>query len=157
MKEFFRQKRGSWLSPLMNRWRDLQPERKWMSILVLQNLADWCMYSQGENLFTANLQLNESRMGCICLNHCGLRCLRPRQLFQGWLHGQLRCMAGALQLSRGLLSVLNLIPHRVINKLLLITMWAVKDPFSSLLPTAAFDTVRPRLLLLFTQKLLQDH
>lgn len=53
----------------------------------------------------------EGRMSCVCLAHCGLRCLRPEQLFQGQLHVQQRCMAVALQLRRGLLSVLYLIPQ----------------------------------------------
>lgn len=82
----------------------------------------------------------EGRMSCVCLARCGLRCLRPEQLFQGQLHVQQRCMASTLQLSWGLLSVLYLIPQWVINKLLLITMGAVKDPFSSMFPTAAFGT-----------------
>lgn len=77
----------------------------------LLKLADRVVYSQGENTLSANFQLMESKMSCACLTHCGLRCLRPEQLFKGRLHVQRRCMAGALQLSRGLLSVLNLIPQ----------------------------------------------
>lgn len=127
-----------------------------MSFMDLQKLAEWIVHSQGESTFSANPQLTESRMGCVCLTHCGLRCLMPEQLFQGQLHIQQRCMAGALQLSRGLLSVLNLIPQWVINKVLLITMGAVKYPFSSLLPIAAFGTTRPCSLLLSSQKLSQN-
>lgn len=122
----------------------VQRNSKWVSCMDPQKLADWwshsIVHSQGEGKSSANPQLMEGRMSRVCSAHCGLRCLRPEQLFQGQLRVRRRCMAGALQLSRGLLSVLYLIPQWVINKLLLITMGAVKDPLSSLLPTAAFGT-----------------
>ena len=69
------------------------------------------MYSQGEGKSSANPQLMEGRMICVRSAHRGLRCLGSEQLFQGQLHVQPRCMEVALQLSRGLLSVLYLIPQ----------------------------------------------
>lgn len=107
------------------------------------------MHIQKE-LKCSNPHLMESGMSSVCPVHGGLRCLRPEQLFSGHLRAQQRCMTTALQLRRSLLSVLYLIPQCVINKALLITVGAVKDPLSSLLPTAA---QQPYSLLLLSQKL----
>lgn len=108
----------------------------------LLKLADWwchwIVYSWGGGKSSANPQLMEGRMICVCLAHCGLRCLRHEQLFQGQRHVQQHCTDVALQLSWSLLCVLYLIPQWVINNSLLITMGAVKDPFFFTAPYRSF-------------------
>lgn len=98
----------------------------------------WILHSQEKRRTQCWSTADGGQDGLCPLGPLWTQVLEPEQLFQGQLHGQQHCMAGALQLSRGLLSVLYLIPRWVINKVLLITMEAVKRSFFFKAPHCSF-------------------
>lgn len=109
-------------------------------------LNDWLMQPIGELAVGAAAQLSGGGAGHAVsvwpTEDSGVG--RPEQLFWGRRHIPWRSTAAALQLSRGLLSVLNLRPRWIINKMLIIATGTVRDPpppcFLSFWPSSAFSS-----------------